>query len=699
MSETIYVMATEPQAGKSLITFSLMDILQKHYPKVGYFRPITALSADGTDSHIEAVKNLYPACGRLTGMSQDEVTEKIKHQQKSDITQKLYEAYLPFAAEHDMVLCEGMDPTQINSPIGLDLNLDLALAFDSSVVCLINAQNKTLDEIENECAFTLQMLRSRGCQVLALLINRVLHAQRSTLENQLKKLPQMPEIVGLIPEEDTLKKPSMYDVAHCLNAEVLWGENALGRIAKRQVIAAKHPSSFLTSNYSHEDSLVITPGDRQDILLSCLLADRSANYPNIAGIVLSTGHRPDANTSRIIDGLDNIPPILLTMYNTFDVATHLHDIRCQTAFWHPERLAQGIHHFQDSVDTEALLSQLKKPRKHSYITPLMFKHQLQKQAQSDVQHIVLPEGEDIRILQAAASLTQKACVKLTLLGNPETIADIAQNEGLDLGDCQIIDPVTSEHKEAYAKHLFELRKHKKMTINIAKNLIEDANYYATCMVHLGHADGMVSGACHTTGDTVRPALQIIKTRKDQPMVSSVFFMCTDKRIMLYADCALNIDPNASELATIAKQTADTARQMGITPRIAMLSYSSGQSGQGAGVEKVREATKSLQAQCPDINIAGPIQYDAAVDPGVALQKMPQSGWGGDANVLIFPDLDTGNNTYKAVARESNALAIGPVLQGLNAPVNDLSRGCNTQEVVLTVLITALQAQFLKKDRS
>ena len=331
------------------------------------------------------------------------------------------------------------------------------------------------------------------------------------------------------------------------------------------------------------------------------------------------------------------------------------------------------------------------------VTPIMFEYELIQRAKADQQHIVLPEGKEERILRAAEILVLRGVAKLTLLGDEDTIRQKIQSLGLHLDEINIINPLQSPLRKQYAECYFKLRQHKGVTYEMAFDTLADSSYFGTMMVHLENADGMVSGAIHTTQHTIRPAFQIIKTKPGTSIVSSVFFMCLEDRVLVYGDCAINPEPNAQQLADIAASSAETATLFHITPRIAMLSYSTGESGQGQAVNKVREAVQLSKEQWPDLKLEGPIQYDAAIDAGVAKTKLPDSEVAGLANVFIFPDLNTGNNTYKAVQRTSGAVAIGPVLQGLNKPVNDLSRGCTVTDIVNTVAITAVQAQINSVD--
>jgi len=322
----------------------------------------------------------------------------------------------------------------------------------------------------------------------------------------------------------------------------------------------------------------------------------------------------------------------------------------------------------------------------------MFEYEIIQRAKSDRKHIVLPEGTEDRILRAAEILRMRSVVDITLLGNEQEIRQKSAALGISLEGLNIVDTLTSPLRQKYADAYFELRKHKGISPQMAFDTIADVSYFGTMMVYMGEADGMVSGAVHTTQHTIRPSFETIKTKPGCSIVSSVFLMCLADHVVVFGDCAVNPDPNPEQLADIAISSAETARVFGVDPLIAMLSYSTGESGKGAEVDKVREATKIVKARRPDLKIEGPIQYDAAVDAGVAKTKLPGSDVAGHATVFIFPDLNTGNNTYKAVQRSANAVAVGPVLQGLNKPVNDLSRGCTVTDIVNTVAITAIQAQ-------
>jgi phosphate acetyltransferase len=443
-----------------------------------------------------------------------------------------------------------------------------------------------------------------------------------------------------------------------------------------------------------QDDLLITPGDRADLIAGCLAAHLSGTYPSIAGLLL-TGGLVSEPIRRLIDGFgDAGVPVIEVEADTYETVTAVGAIRGAISAGSPGKVAAALRLFDDHVDSGALLRRMEVSRP-ARITPLMFEHDLAERARSARRHIVLPEGEDDRILLAAEHLRGRggsaAIVELTLLGSPTRIQARAAALGLALTGVRIIDPANCEHLEQFAETYYRLRKHKGVTQELAHDTMTDSSYFGTMMVHQGLADGMVSGALHTTAHTIRPAFEFIRTAPGVSVVSSVFLMCLADRVLVYGDCAVLPNPDAAQLAEIAISAAATATTFGIEPRIAMLSYSTGESGTGEDVDRVREATALARKTRPDLLIEGPIQYDAAIDPDVAATKMPQSPVAGRATVFVFPDLNTGNNTYKAVQRSAGAVAIGPVLQGLAKPVNDLSRGATVADIVNTVAITAIQA--------
>jgi phosphate acetyltransferase len=427
------------------------------------------------------------------------------------------------------------------------------------------------------------------------------------------------------------------------------------------------------------------------VLLATLLANTSGTFPSLAGIVLTGPFPLPDEIDRLIDGLGSPLPIIATDLGTYETTVRIMNTRGRLAADSQRRYDTALANFERFVDTDELTVRLGVARS-TVVTPLMFEYELIDRARSDRRRIVRPEGDDDRVLRAAATVLKRGIADLVILGEPFEVRARAIELGIDIQAAEVLSPFDAVHVQKFAEEYARLRAHKGVTVAQASDTVTDVSYFGTMMVHLGLADGMVSGAAHTTAHTIRPAFEIIKTRPGVSVVSSVFLMALADRVLVYGDCAVIPDPTSEQLADIAISSAATAAQFGIDPRIAMLSYSTGESGSGAEVEKVRDATALVRSRAPELLVEGPIQYDAAADAAVAAAKMPQSEVAGRATVFIFPDLNTGNNTYKAVQRSAGAVAIGPVLQGLNKPINDLSRGALVDDIVNTIAITAIQAQ-------
>jgi len=559
---------------------------------------------------------------------------------------------------------------------------------------ILRGYGRSVTEIIDTAASYRQSLKDHDCDLLATFINGIDEQYLLELTEYFNKQGSK-HPVYLVPTVAALEKPTISDIANKLNAKVLSGDNeCLKRDVLHYKVAAMQVPHFL--DHLQEGDLIITPGDRSDIILASLMAHKSTTYPQIAGLLLSGKQEPDPQITKLISGISKSPfTVLAVDSDTFTTAVNVTGVQAILDPTNERKIAAALGVVENSIDIPVLKQKLASTYS-TRVTPMMFEYELIQRAKMKPQHIVLPEGKDERILRATEILTLRGVAKITLLGDEETIRQRIQSLGLHIDQVNIIDPLNSPLREQYAESYFQLRQHKGVTYGMAYDIVADSSYFGTMMVHLEHANGMVSGAVHTTQHTIRPAFQIIKTRPGTSIVSSVFFMCLEDRVLVYGDCAVNPEPNAQQLADIAASSADTARLFHVNPRIAMLSYSTGESGQGEAVNKVREAVRLSREQRPDLKLEGPIQYDAAIDAGVAKTKLPDSEVAGLANVFIFPDLNTGNNTYKAVQRTSGAVAIGPVLQGLNKPVNDLSRGCTVTDIVNTVAITAVQAQ-IKED--
>lgn len=694
-NKSVFIATAQPFSGKSIIALGLVDMLLAKGQKIGYFKPIINHNpAIKTDSHIETLSEYfklpldYDKCYAFT---REQANTLIENGLQGEIIDTIIDKYKSLESDYDFTIIEGSDFLGEGTAFEFDANITIAKNLGSPVIAVVSGENKTLPQIINSAAVTVQNFTSRKVDVVALVINKVKEEDVEDLRKAIGNHIQSDIKIAIIPQILELKSPTMAEVKRFLNAEVLFGGEYLHNRVDHFIFGAMQISNFL--NHVKKNVLIVTPGDRADIVLASLQASLSQNYPKIAGIILTGGFELAESVIKLIEGSDVNLPILSVQEPSFNAATKVAGIHSKISPDNQAKIESAINTFRKYIDVESLEAAMAN-FVHVGITPRMFQYQLVSKARSKKKHIVLPEGKDERILIAADRLIKQDIVHVTILGDVKEMKLTINKLGLSLTDenCQLINPVDSIYFDEYANTLFELRKGKNMPLGVAKDLMTDVAYFGTMMVYKGHADGMVSGAAHTTAHTIRPALQFVKTKPGISLVSSIFFMSLPERVLVFGDCAININPSSEELAEIAISSADTAKSFGIEPKVAMLSYSSGASGSGEDVEKVRNATELVKAKRPDILVEGPIQYDAAVDPKTGQQKMPGSPVAGQATVLIFPDLNTGNNTYKAVQRETGAMAIGPMLQGLNKPVNDLSRGCTVDDIFNTVVITSIQAQ-------
>lgn len=701
MTRSLYIAGIEPQSGKSVVALGLMELLSKRIGRIGYFRPVIP-SDEVRDNNIELIRSRYGlalAYHDMYAYTHDTARRLSIDGRMESVLKTIMDRFRAMRSQCRFILCEGTDFTGIASAFEFDFNAEVARNLGSPLLALVNGKDRSLDKIRAAISVTREAFEEKGCTVLATIVNRVAPGLLATAADGPIAETFADEDVYLLPEEPSLAKPTVGDIATVLQTDILYGAP---EDLNREVLAIKAAAMNLPNFLQHvtEGALVITPGDRADVILGSLAAAASNTSPTIAGLLLSGGITPEPAVQSLVEGFQTQwpIPILVTHQDTYTTVMAASQVRPSLAATSDRKIAAALGVFESHVDLKRLESRINVVRS-TQVTPLMFEYELIEQARSDCQQIVLPEGEEEHILRAADILLKRQAADLTLLGNPDIISQKAGAMGLDLAGADIINPLTAGRRPAFGRVFHDLRKHKGISLEMATDTMAAVNYFGTMMVHNGDAGGMVSGAVHTTRDTIRPALQIIRTRPGVSVVSSVFFMCLASRVLVYGDCAVNPDPTAAELADIAISSAETAATYGIEPRIAMCSYATGHSGQGKDVDKVRDATQIVRERQPDLMVEGPIQYDAAVDMGVARAKLPDSSIAGRATVLIFPDLNTGNNLYKAVQRSAGAVAIGPVLQGLNKPVNDLSRGCTIPDIINTVAITAIQAQAVKGLRS
>ena len=684
LASSIYIAAPEGDTGKSTIALGILHWLAATVAKVGVFRPIIRLGEER--DYILELLLAHSTAGlpyeQCVGVSYPQL-----HEDPDVAIADIVDRFHRVADRCDAVLIVGSDYPDVTSPSELSVNARIAVNLGAPVVLAVRAKDRTPDEVAHVVQLCLAELAAQHAHTVAVVANGCECSQLAAVAEALKKLtPQ----TYVLPEEPLLVAPSVADLRTAVDGTLIKGdEELLGREVLGFLVAgmtAEHVLERLT-----EGVAVITPGDRSDVVLAVVSAHAAEGFPSLSAIILNGGLELHQSIAALVSGLGLRLPIVATALGTFETASAAASARGRVTTASQRKIDTALALMERYVDIGDLLARLAIPIP-TVTTPQMFEYQLLDRARSHRERIVLPEGDDDRILKAAGRLLQRGVADLTILGDEAQIRLRAAELGLDLDAATVLNPRTSELCDQFAEQYAELRKRKGITVEQARETIHDVSYFGTMLVHNDIVDGMVSGAAHTTAHTVRPAFEIIKTQPDVSTVSSIFLMCLADRVLAYGDCAIVPDPTAEQLADIAISSARTAARFGIDPRVAMLSYSTGTSGTGADVEKVRTATELVRERAPALLVEGPIQYDAAVEPSVAATKMPDSPVAGRATVLIFPDLNTGNNTYKAVQRSAGAVAIGPVLQGLNKPVNDLSRGALVEDIVNTVAITAIQAQ-------
>lgn len=682
----IYVASPEGDTGKSTIALGILHRLAATVAKVGVFRPITRLGEE-RDYILELLLSQATA-----GLPYEEcigVSYQQLHEDPDSAIGDIVDRYHRVADQCDAVLIVGSDYTDVAAPSELSTNARIAANLGAPVVLAVKAKDRSPEQVAQITDVCLAEIRAQHAHTAAVVANRcdpnAMAAVAAALE------PFGPKCY-VLPEEPLLVAPSVAELQSAVEGTVIAGDPALLSREAMHVLVAGMTAEHVLERLK-EGVAVITAGDRSDVVLAVVSAHAAEGFPSLSCLILNGGLELHPSIADLVSGLGLRVPIIATRFGTFETASRVAATRGRVTATSLRKIDTALALMEEHVDTADLLAQLSIAIP-SVVTPQMFTYQLLDWARSDRKRIVLPEGDDDRILTAAGRLLQRGVADLTILGEEARIRARAAELGLDLSAAEVLDPRTSELCDMFAEQYAEIRKHKGVTVEQAREIIHDVSYFGTMLVHNDIVDGMVSGARHTTAHTVRPSFEIIKTLPDVSTVSSIFLMCLSDRVLAYGDCAIVPDPTAEQLADIAISSARTAARFGIDPRVAMLSYSTGTSGTGADVDKVRTATELVRQREPDLLVDGPIQYDAAVEPSVAETKMPDSKVAGRATVLIFPDLNTGNNTYKAVQRSAGAIAIGPVLQGLKKPVNDLSRGALVEDIVNTVAITAIQAQTL-----
>jgi phosphate acetyltransferase len=680
----VYLTAMGPASGKSIVALGLVELLSSRVSRVGFYRPIVQTLPD---NDIELIRSHYQLPDERIGHAFTAAERTNAGRATRAGMGRIVERFKQIESASDFVVVEGTDFTGASSPIELEVNARISQHLGAPIVAVVDGHRCSAAQIAERIAVGRDSLGDEA--ITAIIVNRVAPAVLEPLADALGRL-DLDDPVWPIAEEPALRQPSLEQLRSALGAELLVGEpDDLTRPVGHLKVAAMSVPNVL--DHVVDDTVFIAPGDRADVIVAAAMTRSSSAYPSVSGVLVTGGLRPDPRVVALIDGMSGGRPIPLMVVDTdtFDTAIAANAVAGAITAGDRRKIDIALGHFESYVDLQGLEQRIEIGRS-DVMTPVMFQYELIERAKAARAHIVLPEGSDDRILRAADRIRRRQVCELTLLGNVDAVKGRIAELGLQLDDVPVVDPLDHDWLDRFARRYHELRSHKGLTARRAHDIMTDVSFFGTMMVYEGLADAMVSGAAHTTTHTIRPALEFVKTKPGTSIVSSVFLMLLADRVLVYGDCAVNPDPDAEQLADIAISSAETAAMFGIEPRIAMLSYSTGASGSGADVEKVRAATERVRELRPDLKVDGPIQYDAAVDLDVARSKMPGSDVAGHATVFIFPDLNTGNNTYKAVQRSAGAVAVGPVLQGLNKPVNDLSRGATVTDIVNTIAITAIQ---------
>ena len=696
-SNAIFLYSDARRSGTRIVALGLMAMLKREVADVAYFKPIITKPVE-EERDIDFFKHYFKLRQPVEsawGLHIDEVQKLIAEDRLHEVYERILERYHALEEAYDVILCEGIeDDFDFEQVLDFDIDLEIAASLSIPLIAIVNArQTENLETLAQHLKLLERTFSKHHLQLLSFVVNRL----DPTLVEASQKRVRTEAPLFVLPELAELNQPTIAEIMEQTGATLISkDEKMLDRSVAQSIVGAMTLEHYL--HYLKDGDLIIVPGDRSDILVGTYWANLSRKNPSIAGMLLTGGLVPAESIMQLLSGVD-FPalPMIGLPEDTQTAALKVQLVQPEITLKSERKisLAEGL--FSEHIDLEIIKKRLTLPRPES-MTPVRFTYMLYEKARRSGSDVLLPESDDERVLRAAEIVLRRNLCKITLLGNPEKIAQRASLLGLDLSKARIVDPENFPDMDRFVETFYQLRKHKGIIRPMAKEMMSRVSYFATMMVYLGYADALVSGATHTTRETIKPAFEIIKMAPGAKIISSVFFMLLRDRVLVYGDCAVNPDPDAEKLAEIAIQSAHTAEAFGIVPRVAMLSYSSGDSGVGVDVEKVRRATELAKQRAPELLIEGPMQYDAAIDPNVAAEKMPGSKVAGQATVFIFPDLNTGNNTYKAVQRSAGAIAIGPILQGIRKPVNDLSRGCLVEDVVHTIAIAAVQAAMEKEKQ-
>ncbi|QLI97015.1 phosphate acetyltransferase [Providencia rettgeri] len=708
MSRTIMLIPTGTSVGLTSVSLGVVRSMEQKGVQLSVFKPIAQPRVSGNKDQTTEVLRSHSSITTIVEPLTMEYVESLLTSSKKDVLmEEIVARYHDHTKNAEVILIEGLVPTRKHS-FAQSLNYEIAKTLGAEIVFVTAPGNSSITQMQER----LELVRNefggqRNKNIIGVIINKV----NAPVDEQGRTRPDLSEIfddstkatvanldtkqlsalnlpvLASIPWNFDLIATRAMDMARHLGAEVVNEGEIKTRRVKSVTFCARSIPHML--EHFRPGSLLVTSADRPDVLVSASLA--AMNGVEIGAVLLTGGYNIDAPIRQLCEqAFETGLPVFMVKSNTWQTSLNLQSFSLEVPADDHERIEKIQNYVARHISSDWIESLVADSERPNRLSPPAFRYQLTELARKAGKRIVLPEGDEPRTVKAASICAERGIATCVLLGNPEDIRRVAAAQGIELGTgIEIVDPV--KVREEYVARLVELRKSKGMTEVVAREQLEDNVVLGTLMLEKGEVDGLVSGAVHTTANTIRPPLQLIKTAPGSSLVSSVFFMLLPEQVFVYGDCAINPDPTAEQLSEIAIQSADSAKAFGIDPRVAMISYSTGDSGAGSDVEKVREATRLAQEKRPDLIIDGPLQYDAAVMADVAKSKAPNSPVAGKATVFIFPDLNTGNTTYKAVQRSADLVSIGPMLQGMRKPVNDLSRGALVDDIVYTVALTAIQA--------
>ncbi|HEY5892414.1 MAG TPA: phosphate acetyltransferase [Chthoniobacterales bacterium] len=694
MPHTLFLTPIGSGVGLTSLALGLVRALDNRGVRVAFFKPIGQISGEAgperSTHFIRATTGLRP----VVPITLEEAEKLIASGRTDELLERIVRDYQTSAQDADVVVIEGLVPTRHQPSTG-QLNLELVRALSAEVILAGSLSGQTLQELEDRIEYAAKPYGGvEGDTVIGCIINRAPKPEVPVVGTLAEHIAAQSRFIGkpgfhlisVVPENPELLACRTIDIARYLGADVVHeGEISTRRAKTISLLARTVPNMVHTFTAG---AILITPSDRSDVFIAIAMA--AVNKTPIAGIILTGDSGFDKKILELCrPALNTGLPVLQVPTNSWETTTALGRMNTEVPIDDLERVQRGMDFVAETIDVDWISSKIAIPLE-SRMSPAAFCFRITEQARRANKRIILPEGDEPRTVRAAAICAKRGIARCVLLGNPDEVHRVARGQEIELPpEVEIIDPATIRAR--YIQPLVGLRKNKGLAPETAADWLDDNVMLGTVMLALGEVDGLVSGAVHSSANTIRPALQIIKTKPDARVVSSIFFMCLPDQVLVYGDCAVNPEPDAEALADIAIQSADSAVQFGIPARVALISYSTGESGSGVDVDKVREATRIAKEKRPDLLLDGPLQYDAAAIADVAATKAPTSPVAGRATVFVFPDLNTGNTTYKAVQRSANVVSIGPMLQGLKRPVNDLSRGALVEDIVYTIAITAIQA--------